>query len=136
MQGPEKNSYKEFDKEKELLRLENSPPPPPSSFPSPPPHNFSNGPSLTEIRVILRHEYRTSIKTALKNGSPMLQRNVWTLQQNLIFASSNKSNSACRPLFDKLHVTELRSKRFFTVSFLPLAAKQSFTNHDYCLHSV
>ena len=36
MQGPEKNSYKEFDNEKKFLRLENSPPP----------HNFSNGPSL------------------------------------------------------------------------------------------
>ena len=37
MQGPEKNSYKEFDNEKKFLRLENSPPPP---------HNFSNDPSL------------------------------------------------------------------------------------------
>ena len=37
MQGPEKNSYKEFYNEKKILRLENSPPPP---------HNFSNGPSL------------------------------------------------------------------------------------------
>ena len=37
MQGPEKNSYKEFANEKKFVRLENSPPPP---------HNFSNGPSL------------------------------------------------------------------------------------------
>ena len=37
MQGPEKNSYKEFDNEKKFLRLESSPPAP---------HNFSNGPSL------------------------------------------------------------------------------------------
>ena len=37
MQGPEKNSYKEFDNEKKFLRLENFPPP----------HNFSNGPSLS-----------------------------------------------------------------------------------------
>ena len=28
MQGPEKNSYKEFDNEEKFLRLENSPPPP------------------------------------------------------------------------------------------------------------
>ena len=28
MQGPEKNSYQEFDNEKKFLRLENSPPPP------------------------------------------------------------------------------------------------------------
>ena len=28
MQGPEKNSYKEFDNEKKFLQLENSPPPP------------------------------------------------------------------------------------------------------------
>ena len=27
MQGPEKNSYKEFDNEKKFLQLENSPPP-------------------------------------------------------------------------------------------------------------
>ena len=40
MQGPEKNSYKEFDNEKKFLRLENSPPPPP--------HNFSNGLSLKD----------------------------------------------------------------------------------------
>ena len=40
MLWPKKNSYKEFDKEKKFLHLENSPPPPP-------PHNFSNGPSLT-----------------------------------------------------------------------------------------
>ena len=32
-----KNSFKDFDKEKKFLRLENSPPPP---------HNFSNGPFL------------------------------------------------------------------------------------------
>ena len=32
MQGPEKNSYKEFDNEKKFLRLENSPPPPPPTF--------------------------------------------------------------------------------------------------------
>ena len=42
MLWPKKNAYKEFDKEKKFLRLENSPPP----RPSPPPHNFSNGPSL------------------------------------------------------------------------------------------
>ena len=45
MQGPEKNSYKEFDNKKKFLRLENSPPPP---------HNFSNGPSLrTQKEVIV-----------------------------------------------------------------------------------
>ena len=37
MLWPKKNSCKEFDNEKKLLRLENSPPPP---------HNFSNGQSL------------------------------------------------------------------------------------------
>ena len=36
MPWPKKNSYKEFDNEKEFLPLEHSPPP----------HNFSNGPSL------------------------------------------------------------------------------------------
>jgi len=39
MLRPKKNSYKEFDDEKEFLRLENSPPP----------HNFSNGPSLSAL---------------------------------------------------------------------------------------
>ena len=38
MQGPEKNSYREFDNEKKFLQLENAPPP----------HNFSNGPSLNK----------------------------------------------------------------------------------------
>ena len=38
MLWPKKNSYKEFDNEKEFLRLKNSPPPPP--------HDFSNDPSL------------------------------------------------------------------------------------------
>ena len=32
MQGPEKNSYKEFDNEKKILQLENSPPLPPITF--------------------------------------------------------------------------------------------------------
>ena len=40
MLWPKKNSYKEFVKKK-FLRLENSPPSPPSLTP-----NFSNGPSL------------------------------------------------------------------------------------------
>ena len=37
MPWPKKNSYMEFDSEKQFLRLENSPPPR---------HNFSNSPSL------------------------------------------------------------------------------------------
>ena len=40
MQGPEKNSYKEFDNEKKIPAARKSPPPP---------HNFSNGPSLTYL---------------------------------------------------------------------------------------
>ena len=32
MLWPKKNSYKEFDKEKKFLWLENSPPPPPSQI--------------------------------------------------------------------------------------------------------
>ena len=32
MQGPEVNSYKEFDDEKKFLTLENSPPPPSITF--------------------------------------------------------------------------------------------------------
>ena len=44
MQGPEKNSYKEFDNEKKI--------PAARKFPSPsPPHNFSNGPSLIVTRA-------------------------------------------------------------------------------------
>ena len=45
MQGPEKNSYKEFDNEKKFLQLENSPPP----------HNFSNGPSLIGVLKLHQH---------------------------------------------------------------------------------
>ena len=41
MLWPKKNSQKEFDNEKELLQLENFPPP----------QNFSNGPSLTTVNV-------------------------------------------------------------------------------------
>ena len=41
MQGPEKNSYKEFGNEKKFLQVENSPPP----------HNFSNGPSLKSCYI-------------------------------------------------------------------------------------
>ena len=43
MQGPEKNSYQEFDNEKKFLQLENSPPP----------HNFSNGSSLITTDWVL-----------------------------------------------------------------------------------
>ena len=40
MQGPEKNSYKEFDNEKKIPAARKSPPLL---------HNFSNGPSLTYL---------------------------------------------------------------------------------------
>ena len=45
--GLKKNSYKEFDDEKEFPRLENSPPPPP--------HNFSNGPLGCPTSILLRY---------------------------------------------------------------------------------
>ena len=48
MQGPEKNSYMEFDSEKKFLRLENSPPPL---------QNFSNGQSLNETYPTLKLIY-------------------------------------------------------------------------------
>ena len=62
MQGPEKNSYKEFNNEKKFQRLENSPPPAP--------HNFANGPSLIvpsscllyAIMVIQSTEYGDKIE--------------------------------------------------------------------------
>ena len=78
MQGPEKNSYKEFDNEKKFLQLENSPPP----------HNFSNGPSL--IRLLFLCEYfllqtdRRILKTTLLYSqyvisvSLILKRLCWT----------------------------------------------------------
>ena len=52
MLKPKKNSYKEFDNEKKLLRLKNSPPPP---------HNFSNGPSLTSMYKM--YKFFTFLKT-------------------------------------------------------------------------
>ena len=42
MLWPKINSYREFDNEKKFLRLENSPPPPPTLL------NFSNGASLND----------------------------------------------------------------------------------------
>ena len=54
MLWPKKNSCKEFDNEKKFLRLENSPPP----------HNFSNGPSLSELVTDKRvsfHRHFTSL---------------------------------------------------------------------------
>ena len=56
MQGPEKNSYKEFDNEKKFLQLENSPPP----------HNFSNGPSLNEGVLMPTEEKSTDSKADCK----------------------------------------------------------------------
>ena len=44
MLWPKTTSYKEFDDEKRFLLLENSPPP----------HNFSNGPSLSSIIMLLK----------------------------------------------------------------------------------
>ena len=46
MLWPKKNSYKEFDNEKKLLRLENSPPP----------DNFPNGPPLKNQFIELRFD--------------------------------------------------------------------------------
>ena len=57
-----KKSYKEFDNEKNFLRLENSPnptpPPPPTQ-----PHNFSNGPSLIASSCFDQEPKRCPIKT-------------------------------------------------------------------------
>ena len=51
MLWPKKNSYKEFDNDKKILPLENSPPP----------HNFCNGPSLKEVLGLLPYEGNTFI---------------------------------------------------------------------------
>ena len=56
MQGPEKNSYKEFDSEKKFLRLENSPPP----------HNFSNGQSLIWPKRVCAAEQGMYFKVGVK----------------------------------------------------------------------
>ena len=67
MLRPKKHSYKEFDDDIKFLRLENSPPPPP--------HNFSNGPSFTEVlrysadtfsRFKARHMIRGSVQSLTK----------------------------------------------------------------------
>ena len=67
MQGPEKNSYKEFDNKKKFLQLENSPPP----------HNFSNGPSLT-ILSLDEHLYKTN------------NRHFWNCQRTWLFFANTK----------------------------------------------
>ena len=72
MQGPEKNSYKEFFNEKKFLRLENSPTPTP-----PPPHNFCNGPcqktavckDLTETGSLWHPGYSPSSVRSQKTGN-------------------------------------------------------------------
>ena len=48
MLWPKKNSYKEFDNEKKFLRIENPPPPTPL-------YNFSNGPSLNLMLMVVYH---------------------------------------------------------------------------------
>ena len=48
MLWPKRNSYEEFDKEKKVLRLENSTPPAPN--------NLSNGPSLSQWKITLGKE--------------------------------------------------------------------------------
>ena len=68
MRWPKKNSYKEFDNEKQFLRLEHSPPPP---------HNFSNGPSLTTPphAGFLGDEKRAPLKTPAWEASPLRDSN-------------------------------------------------------------
>ena len=61
MQGPEKNSYKEFDNEKKFLQLENSPPPP---------HNFSNGPSLISEHEPLTEVHFGALRMSLVTSKP------------------------------------------------------------------
>ena len=61
MQGPEKNSYKEFDKEKKFLQLENSPPPP---------NNFSNGPSLISEHEPLTEAHFGALRMSLVTSKP------------------------------------------------------------------
>ena len=46
MLWPKTTSYKEFDDEKKISAAR--------KFPSPPPHNFSNGPSLSSIVMLLK----------------------------------------------------------------------------------
>ena len=62
MQGPEKNSYQEFDNEKKFLQLENSPPPP---------HNFSNGPSLSRQYMERNTE---DVNISLENAMKILTK--------------------------------------------------------------
>ena len=52
MLKPKKNSYKEFDNEKNCCS---------SKIPHPPPHNFSNGPSLTSMYKM--YKFFTFLKT-------------------------------------------------------------------------
>ena len=54
--------------------------------------NWNRVQALPEIGVILRHEYarQSNANRTLKNGFPMLQRNVWDLEKILFFGSLHK----------------------------------------------
>ena len=66
MLWPKKNSYKEFDNEKQFLQLENSPPPP---------HNFSNGPSLRYFDPWQLEEHALQLDINLTMNTKIAQLN-------------------------------------------------------------
>ena len=101
MLWPKKHSYKEFDNEKQFLRLKNSPPPP---------HNFCNGPSLTS-EILCFHCLAIKNK---KNANHSMQKcRIWKMKE------------------DKYPVCKKSSKKFRSVrNFIALNARylgKSFT---------
>ena len=76
MLWPTKNLYKEFDNEKQFLRLENSPPPP----------NCSNGPSLNGAVS------RKSVKSKLLEPPP----NRAKLKKNLFKTLKESTNNTTK----------------------------------------
>ena len=71
MLWPTKNLYKEFDNEKQFLRLENSPPPPP---------NCSNGPSLNG--AVSRKSVKSKLLELPPNRAKLKKNRFKTLKES------------------------------------------------------
>ena len=82
MQRPKKNSYKEFDNEKQFLRLGNSPPPPP--------HNCSNGSSLNG--AVSRKSVKSKLLELPPNRAKLKTNRFKTLKESINNTAKRKED--------------------------------------------
>ena len=110
MLWPKKNSYKEFDNEKEFPRLENSPPP----------HNFSNGWSLTiKYGILFRQEQLTQSKYAFvsSNDNRNLRKYIIDFIVKITNVFSNRATSEhSATLLKFIYIVWATPKRFFVTT--------------------